>query len=131
MKETIENTFNALKWHDATLLKLTIDRSSPGEHDGAVMTVEWPDGTRNDVLFSDAYLLEARMNFGVIAPESIRDAQCRIDSPRLHEVRGRWQGLDVALDDLREFEITTSSTASTIRICARQFHVFPTEASAP
>lgn len=126
MTESIEHTFNALEWHDAILLKLTVDRTSPGEHDVVLIAVEWPDGTRHDISFLDCYALEAQMNFGVAAPESIRDAHCCMDSPWLYEVRQRWEGLGVALDDLRYFEIITNSTASAIRICARQFQVIPT-----
>lgn len=123
MTATIEQRFNALDWHDAILLQLNVDRNTPGENDEVLLVVEWPDGTRRNVRFSDCYVLEAQMNFGVIAPETIRDAQCCTSSTLLDEVRQRWKGLGVTLDELRHFETRTSSTASAIRICAPQFQV--------
>jgi len=125
MNSNIEQAFNALVWHDAILLRLTVDRSSPGENDEILLDVEWPDGTGQQIRFVDCYLLEAQMNFGVTAPESIREARCSNDSSKLTEVRERWSGLGVALDDLQYFEVCTNSTASMIRICARSFQVLP------
>jgi hypothetical protein len=123
MTSTIEQTFNALAWHDAVLLQLTVDRGNPGEIDEILLVVKWPDGTQQQIRFVDCYLLEAQMNFGVVAPESIRDAHCSKDSSQLSEVRRRWKGLGVTLDDLKCFEVCTNSTASVIRICAREFQV--------
>ncbi|MCB9654801.1 MAG: hypothetical protein H6729_11795 [Deltaproteobacteria bacterium] len=123
MTSTIEQTFNDLAWHDAIILQLTVDRGSPGENDEILLAVEWPDGTQQQIRFVDCYLLEAQMNFGVVAPESIRDARCSNESSKLGEVRQRWESLGVTLGDLQCFEVYTNSTASIIRICARGFQV--------
>lgn len=125
MTATIEQTFNDLAWHDAVLLQMTVDRGSPGENDEILLAVEWPDGTQQQIRFVDCYLLEAQMNFGVVAPESIRDARCSKESSQLGEVRERWGGLGVTLDDLKCFEVCTNSTASVIRIFARDFQILP------
>ena len=63
------------------------------------------------------------MNFGIIALESILDANCRTDTPEVARVREncRRQGAD--LTDLHCFEIETNSTGGTIRIVARGFKV--------
>lgn len=125
MTSHIAQTFHDLAWHDATLLLLTVDRRSPGAKDEALLAVEWPDGSQQQIRFVDCYLLEARMNFGVVATESILDARCSDDSAQLAEARRRWEGLGVTLDDLKCFEVFTNSTASVIRILARDFLVLP------
>jgi hypothetical protein len=127
MTSSIEQTFNALAWHDAVLLHLAVDRGSPGENDEILLVVKWPDGTQQQVRFLDCYLFQAQMNFGVVAPESIRDARCSKDSPQLSEIRKRWKALGVALDNLNCFEVSTNSTASVIRIFARGFQILSLE----
>ncbi|MBK7861615.1 MAG: hypothetical protein IPJ65_23965 [Archangiaceae bacterium] len=115
--------FDALEWHDAVLLELTIDRRAAGESDEVVLLVEWRDGRRQRVRFIGCYGFAALMNFGVEAPESIRGASCTIDAPQLAEIRERWNRVGVDLRDLFCFELTTNSTASDIRIYAKQFLV--------
>lgn len=129
MTENIEQNFNSLEWHDATLLQLIVDRRQPGENDQVLLSVEWPDGTRQQIIFSECYELEAQMNFGVLAPESIRDARCCLDSAHLEKVLQRWKDIGVGLVGLGCFEISTNSTASAIRICARHFQVVPLASS--
>ncbi len=123
MTERIYEAFDALEWHDAVLLSLNIDRRIPGERDEVVLLVEWPDGRKQKVRFTGCYALDAQMNFGVIAPESIRAARCIADASKLAEMRQRWTALGIDLGDLRCFEITTSSTASELRIYATWFEV--------
>jgi hypothetical protein len=123
MTERNDEAFAALEWHDAVLLSLNIDRSTPGERDEVALLVEWPDGRKQKVRFTDCYAFDAQMNFGVTAPESIRAARCIADAPKLAELRQRWTALGVELGDLRCFEIITNSTASEIRIFAKRFEV--------
>jgi len=123
MTERIEKAFEAMEWHDAVLLSLNLDRRAPGKRDEVALIVEWPDGRKQRVCFTDCYALEAQMNFGVIAPESIRAAHCIADSPKLAEIRRRWAVLGVALESLRCFEFSTNSTASRICIYAKRYEV--------
>lgn len=123
MTDKIEQAFDAIEWHDAVLLNVIIDRKSPGERDDVLISIQWQDGERRDIRFSDCYAFDAQMNFGVTAPESIRAARCTADSPELAEIRQRWIALGVALEDLLCFEITTNSTASMIRVFSRRFEV--------
>jgi hypothetical protein len=123
MMETIDEAFVDLEWHDAVLLSLNIDRRAAGERDEVALLVEWPDGREQTVRFIDCYAFDAQMNFGVIAPESIRAARCTADAPKLAQMRGVWTRLGVDLGDLRCFELTTNSTASEIRIFARRFEL--------
>lgn len=128
MTEKIDEAFEALEWHDAVLLSLNIDRRIPGECDEVVLLVEWPDGRKQKIRFTDCYALDAQMNFGVMAPESIRAARCIADAPKLADMRQRWKALGIELEDLRCFEITTNSTASEIRVYAKRFEVAPVSA---
>ncbi|MDP1919451.1 MAG: hypothetical protein Q8L14_24585 [Myxococcales bacterium] len=123
MTERIDEAFVDLEWHDAVLRRLKIDRRAAGERDEVALLVEWPDGREQTVRFIDCYAFDAQMNFGVTAPESIRAARCTADAPKLAEMRGRWMRLGVDLGDLLCFEITTNSTASEIRIFAKQFEI--------
>ena len=123
MTKNIKQTFDDLEWHDALLLSISIDRQNPGERDEVTLLVAWSDGRKDKVHFRECYALDAQMNFGVVAPESIRAAHCVSESSRLVEMRERWRGLGVDLADLCCFEITTNSTASVIRIFARHFNV--------
>src|SRR3954449_11598353 len=105
----------------ATILSITIDRSSPGERDEVILKLQWPSGEEATICFKDCYALEANMNFGIIAAEAILSAECIRDSARLADIRKKWAALGVPLDDLKCFQLETSSTASTIRIFARAF----------
>lgn len=123
MTYEVEQTFDAMEWHDSVLLGLSIDRRTPGKSDEVVLIVEWRDGQRQKVRFTDCYAVDARMNFGVLAPESIRAARCIVASPALAKMRERWAELGVDLERLRCFEITTNSTASEISIYAKRYEV--------
>ncbi len=123
MTKKQEESFAELPWHDAVLLRLTIDRRVPGERDELVLLIEWIDGRKQEVRFTDCYAMEAQMNFGVIAPESILEAECRSHTLKLAEIRQRWSTLNAHLEDLLSFEFTMNSTASVIRIFARQFDI--------
>lgn len=123
MTMKINQLFEALDWHDAVLLQLNIDRQTPGKSDEVSLLIEWLDGRKQQVRFTNCYAFDAQMNFGVIAPESIRSARCIADSQKLAEIRQRWIALGVNLEDLWCFEITTNSTASEVRIYAKLFEL--------
>jgi len=108
--------FTSLAWHDAELLGLLLDRGDPGNCDQIELEVRWPDGERETVVFGDCYYLEAKMNFGVIAQESIAGATVIRDSDELLRVREKWSNLGVDLGKLICFEIKTNSTGSVLRI---------------
>jgi hypothetical protein len=115
--------FEELPWHDAELRAFSVDRSEPGIADQVRLFVAWPDGSESEVLFSDCYAMTAEMNFGVIARETISGARISRDTSALVALKMRWANIGVALDDLLCFEIETSSTASTLQICAKRFEV--------
>ncbi len=121
MTDRVEQKFDALEWHDAVVLNLEVPRHAPGDRDEVVLLVEWLDGRQQRVRFSDCYALDAQMNFGMTAPESIRSARCVDHSQQLSAVRQRWADLGVDLGGLRCFEFTMNSTASIVRIFALEF----------
>lgn len=82
--------FSTLPWHDAELLSIMINRRNPGENDRIVIDICWPNGEQETLVFDDCYGLEAKMNFGVIAPESILDASVTVQSDELTEIREKW-----------------------------------------
>lgn len=123
MSSSLEETFNALDWHDTELQELLIDRRTPGERDEAVLTLRWPGGRTQRLRFTDCYTLEANLNFGVIAPETLYTARCVPDSPRLEAVRKTWAHLGADLSGLLLFELETNSTSSTLRIVAKGFEL--------
>lgn len=121
--EDIQQSFDAMEWHDSILVNLNIDRVSPGKRDEVVLVVEWLDARQQKVCFTDCYALEIQMNFGVVALESIREAHCITASPRLTEIRERWAMLGVELQSLCCFEIMTNSTESQICIYAIRYEI--------
>lgn len=121
MTSTIKKRFDDLVWHDATLLSIELDRRDPGHRDELALVVEWPDGQRNRLIFTDCYLLVARMHFGIIASESILTATCSTDAPEVAEVRETCRRYGADFADLHCFEIETNSTGGTIRVVARGF----------
>jgi hypothetical protein len=117
MTENVSD-FSGFPWHDATILAVDIDRHAPGQNDEVSISIGWSDGRETCLRFRDCYAADIRMNFGISAVESIRDARCFRESPELTELRKTWSRIGVDLSDLRCFELSTNSTASTIRIYA-------------
>src|SRR4051812_47413904 len=113
--------FDDLPWHDAVILAIEIDRRRPGEADEIVMSVLWPDERRSRIRFVECYALEAKMNFGIVATETIRTATERDDTEALRALREKWARLGADLGDVKSFTIETNSTASTIQVFARSW----------
>ena len=113
--------FSDLPWHDAELLNIAIDRRNPGENDQVVVEVGWSNGEQDTLVFCNCYGLEAKMNFGVIAAESILNASAIDSSNELTEIREKWAKIGVDLALLKCFEIRTNSTSSIVRIYALSY----------
>jgi hypothetical protein len=109
-------SFNELPWHDATVLELRIDRRRAGHVDEVMLTMMWPDERRTRIRFVGCYSLDAKMNFGVVASETVRSATEREDSGELNALRAKWKPLGVDLSSLRSFSIETNSTGSFLTV---------------
>ena len=120
----MNENFNDLPWHDATLKNIEINRMNPGEHDIITLLISWPDCNYNSVVeFSDCYAFTANMNFGVIASETILTAECLNESEELKHIRNLWLKVNIDLHDLKCFKIKTNSTNSIINILSLNFKV--------
>jgi hypothetical protein len=109
-------SFEEFPWHDSTLLELRVDRRRAGHVDEVVLAMLWPDGHRSRIRFVDCYEMEAKMNFGVVAAETVFSATERRDSEELQALRAKWQRIGVDLSGLRAFSIVTNSTGSRLTI---------------
>jgi hypothetical protein len=112
-------SFNELPWHDATMLELRIDRRRAGHVDEVVLTMMWPDERRSQIRFIDCFGLDARMNFGVVADETVHSAVELADSEELQALRAKWKSLGIDLSGLRSFSVETNSTGSLFTIYSR------------
>jgi hypothetical protein len=121
--EIMNNSFNSLPWHDATLLSISVDRRKAGERDEVHLLVAWPNGEEAALVFSDCYAMNARMNFGIIAAERIDSAKVNSGDPDLSAIRDQWKAIGVSLESLSCYCFDMSSTASTIRIYAIHFEI--------
>jgi hypothetical protein len=119
----MNNKFNELPWHDSELLGISIDRSNAGINDVVKLTIRWPEGKISDLLFEDVYLLDAKMNFGVVALESILEGSCFNESEQISTLRNIWEPLGVKLDELQCYRIITNSTNSRIDVYALSFSI--------
>lgn len=118
---SMDANFNSLPWHDAELLSINIDRSNAGNSDTVALSIKWPDGNKSNIIFNDCYLLDARMNFGIIAEESILEAMCLNENDQILEIKSRWQSLGVELNSICCYRIITNSTNSQIEIYALSY----------
>lgn len=115
--------FNELPWHDSALLNVEINRKSPGENDNIKIFVKWPDGNENSIVFNDCYFFDAKMNFGVVAEESILSAVCSSDDEEIPAIKSKWSPLGIELDGLLCYTINTNSTNSSLKIFALSIDV--------
>lgn len=117
-----KNQFESFHWHDATLTKIVIDRSNPGRKDEIELHIIWPNGKKNKMIFKKVYFAKLDLNFGVIALESIADANIISNEDiELISFKNIWRNHFEGIEQLTGFEITTNSTAGKIRIYAMSF----------
>ncbi len=113
--------FAGLPWHDASISRIEIDRRDPGRRDEVVVDVTWPDGTASRIRFQECWRIEALMNFGVVAPETVLTAWEVSDNAGLQLIRDSWGHLGAHVHALRCFVIETNSTGGTITVYAGQW----------
>ena len=117
----MKDAFDAMPWHDSEIIYINIDRHSPGEGYQVTIGVRWPNGEVSEPNFMNCYALDFTMNFGIIAAECVRSAFSSTDTETLNGIREKWRVLGNYLDQLKCFEIQTSSTASILRIYALNY----------
>jgi hypothetical protein len=111
--------FNDLPWHDASLVSVYIDRRNPGHCDEVRIRVRWPNENVQTLVFFDCFAFSAKMNFGIIANESILDANEYVDHERLDELKRKLHHISSYIADLKYYVIETNSTGGVLEIFAK------------
>jgi hypothetical protein len=116
--------FNDFYWHDAIIRNIQIDRSNPGISDEIIFDIQWPEEKGNAFfVFEEVYWAEMKLNFGVVADESIMNSvELDEDNPDLVSFHSKWKGamIDVTL---KTYKIVLNSTGGEIKIIAKAFRV--------
>ena len=112
--------FIEFPWHDAILKEIKIDRSNPGINDMITLVVIWDTGSESIFYFKDVYYAKLDLNFGVIADECISEVRyLPTDDNDVVPFIRKWQSLVEDIANLFFIQIKTISTASSIRIFAK------------
>ena len=114
--------FEDIKWHDQILSGIYINRTNPGNNDSIELKVVI-DGIEMTVLFEDVYFADIKMNFGVVAEETIRYAIIIKDDIEIINIRRKWSGAGGELERLLCFELNTNSTNTLIKIYALSYKI--------
>ncbi len=114
--------FDNFEWHDAVIKNIVIDRAKPGINDTIIFDILWYDNSFSKLIFTDVYFANLNLNFGIVADECIDCAYVINDiDTDLERILINWKGFFP--NDLNCFIIKTISTASTIKIIAKNFVV--------
>lgn len=116
--------FNDYSWHDAVIKKIEIDRTDPGIMDSIIFCIEWPDKEGKVIfVFEEVYWTEMKLNFGIVADETILDAS-ELNSDN-QELANFYSGWNAAMNDvkLKTYKIELNSTGGVIKIIAKGFRV--------
>jgi hypothetical protein len=109
--------FENIEWHDQILIGIDINRTNPGKNDSINLRV-LIDEVEMEVSFQNVYFADIKMNFGVLAQESICYAIINNEDIEIANIQTKWRKVGVELDKLLCFEINTNSTNSLIKIYA-------------
>jgi hypothetical protein len=116
--------FNDYPWHDAIIRNVKIDRDNPGINDIIIFNIEWPDEQGKVIcVFEEVYWAEMKLNFGIVADETILDAnELNSDNQELANFYSEWNG---AMNDieLKTYKIDLNSTGGEIKIIAKSFRI--------
>lgn len=112
-------------WHDSILESIYINRTDPGHLDQVEIVVKWYDTKkRTKLIFDKVYLYKAKMNFGIIALESIDAAYVTPpDDPDIVGFYEKWKGFFNHVK-INGYVIRTSSTGGEIKILATDVQMF-------
>lgn len=114
--------FEDIEWHDQILTGIIINRTNPGKNDSIELKVII-EGNAMIILFEDVYFADIKMNFGVIADESIRYAVINTNDVEITNIQKKWNSVGGELDKLLCFELNTNSTNSLIKIYALSYKI--------
>jgi hypothetical protein len=115
--------FEQYDWHDAELLHISIDRTNAGHNDCVVFKVRFEGEPPRNFVFENCYAMDAKLNFAIVAPETIYSVCCSEQSDRITQEKLAWQRMGGDIDPLYEFEIVTNSTNSKFVVLAQNFSI--------
>lgn len=122
---TVDSLSN-LNLHDSEILELVVDRADT-EADRIIVSLDYIEDyesmqvSRKKLVFCGCYRAVLDMNFGVLAPESIRLGYEVEDSQLISDLRTRLEKVGVRINDrLKHFRLETNSTGSVIDIVAER-----------
>lgn len=121
----VNKTFDLYPWHDAELVSINIDRSSPGRTDRICLVMNWSH-PKKKVVFDDVYRAMFYMNFGVITGEHGEPIYSASEkSSGDEEVSRLYEDWKHRIDDIPLFcyEIIGASTNSKVSIISKGFHL--------
>jgi hypothetical protein len=116
--------FDDFDWHDAVIKEIQIDRSNPRIKDTIMFDIEWPEEKgKVTFVFEEVYWAEMKLNFGIVADETIMNAiELADDNQDLVNFYSKWKG---AMNEvkLKIYKIDLNSTGGEIKIIAKTFRV--------
>ena len=117
--------FNDFCWHDAIIKNIEIDRHNPGNDDSIRFQIIWPEEEEKGfLLFEDVYWASMKLNFGIVADESILNAnQLDDDNEDLIQFHLKWKGT-MKGEKLNIYRIELNSSGGEIKIIAKNFKVY-------
>lgn len=107
-----------LPWHDAVLLDLRVDRNNPGINDCITLVIGWQSGGKSEIKFLECYVANFKLNFGILAKETIRDFSVISNGPEVESIHARLTSFGPLVNQLKLYRLETNSTASIIEIVA-------------
>lgn len=112
-----------LHWHDAELIRITINRELIGNVDEIKIAVRWPTtGEIGSVIFLNCFDLEAGLHFRYVGQDVILETDIVRDSDRLREIKALHDKTGVAMNNLKCYQIRTNM-GSALNIYAEGFKV--------
>lgn len=115
--------FNDIPWHDAELEEIIIDRVRNDHLSIKICLPEDYGGSKITIEFVECYHMNLDMNFGILPPDTILNAQLFEETQKLTEIRHKWKRMGVDLSKLNCYKINTNSTNSIIEVYACSFRV--------
>lgn len=110
-------------FHDTLLKELRVERDMPGYKDEVVIYIGISEKEEVKLVFKDCFQADLKLNFGVIADETIFDIQQVSDDKELAVLKKKWTQIGGDIEAVNLYVIKTNSTNSILRIFAKSCEV--------
>lgn len=128
--------FYDLEWHDATILKIVVDRSCPESHNQIRLDIQWPDpnNTFSSISFVDFSYFKVDLCGGIICDETIMWASVEEITRKIADSRFKYEYDEIirssgekitrhSNEKIYKYEIETATTNGLITIVAKGFYL--------